>query len=367
MAQIHDLTLIELAAAIRSGELSPVAVTDHYLRRTTELNDQVGAFYTVTAELAAEQAAEAEKAVAAAAGQGDAAAPDRRAHPDQGPEHGGRGQADPRLGRVREQRARRRRQRGHPDPAGRRGDDRQDRDPGVRAALLHRDQDRPARPHPVGPVQVRGRLERRRGRRGGRGPGPGRPGQRRRRLHPHPVQRLRPVRDQAVPRPGLRGPARARPGRPGRQRPAGAHRGRRRAAARRDGATTSPATCTPSRRCPRARRSSATPAASPAGCGSAAPCRTRSRAPRSTRTASRPTSSQRPAGEPRARGRGHRHAARPGRGAVLRDALVRLRHAGPAQPGAGGGAPPADPLPARPRRARSAPPSCSSPRATCRR
>ncbi len=66
MAQIHDLTMIELAAAIRSGELSPVAVTDHYLQRTQELNDQVGAFYTVTAELAAEQAAEAEKAVAAA-------------------------------------------------------------------------------------------------------------------------------------------------------------------------------------------------------------------------------------------------------------------------------------------------------------
>jgi amidase len=66
MAQIHDLTMIEQAAAIRSGELSPVAVTDHYLRRTAELNDQVGAFYTVTAELAAEQAREAEKAVAAA-------------------------------------------------------------------------------------------------------------------------------------------------------------------------------------------------------------------------------------------------------------------------------------------------------------
>ncbi len=66
MAQIHDLTMIELAAAIRSGELSPVAVTEHYLRRTQELNDQVGAFYTVTAELAADQAAEAEKAVAAA-------------------------------------------------------------------------------------------------------------------------------------------------------------------------------------------------------------------------------------------------------------------------------------------------------------
>jgi amidase len=66
MAQIHELTMIELAAAIRAGELSPVAVTDHYLRRTTELNDQVGAFYTITAELAADQARAAEKAVAAA-------------------------------------------------------------------------------------------------------------------------------------------------------------------------------------------------------------------------------------------------------------------------------------------------------------
>jgi len=67
MTQIHELTAIELAAAIRSGELSPVAVTDHYLRRTAELNEQVGAFYTVTAELAAEQALAAEKAVTRAA------------------------------------------------------------------------------------------------------------------------------------------------------------------------------------------------------------------------------------------------------------------------------------------------------------
>jgi len=63
MAQIHDLTMIELAAAIRARELSPVAVTDHYLRRTQDLNDRVGAFYTVTAELAADQARAAEKAV----------------------------------------------------------------------------------------------------------------------------------------------------------------------------------------------------------------------------------------------------------------------------------------------------------------
>ena len=56
MTQIHELTVVELAAAIRAGELSPVAVTDHYLRRIAELNDQVGAFYTVSAELATEQA-----------------------------------------------------------------------------------------------------------------------------------------------------------------------------------------------------------------------------------------------------------------------------------------------------------------------
>jgi amidase len=67
MTQIHELTVIELAAAIRATELSPVAITDHYLRRTQELNEQVGAFYTVTAELAAEQALAAEKAVAQAA------------------------------------------------------------------------------------------------------------------------------------------------------------------------------------------------------------------------------------------------------------------------------------------------------------
>ena len=71
MTQIHELTAIELAAAIRAKELSPVAVTDHYLRRTAELNEQVGAFFTITAELAAEQARAAEKAVTQAADPGD--------------------------------------------------------------------------------------------------------------------------------------------------------------------------------------------------------------------------------------------------------------------------------------------------------
>jgi amidase len=71
MTQIHELTAIELAAAIRAKELSPVAVTDHYLRRTAELNERVGAFFTVTAELAAEQARAAEKAVTQAADPAD--------------------------------------------------------------------------------------------------------------------------------------------------------------------------------------------------------------------------------------------------------------------------------------------------------
>jgi amidase len=67
MPQIHELTLIELAAAIRDRQVSPVEVTNHYLRRTEQLNPQVGAFYTITADLAEEQARGAEKAIAGSA------------------------------------------------------------------------------------------------------------------------------------------------------------------------------------------------------------------------------------------------------------------------------------------------------------
>jgi amidase len=66
VTQIHDLTVLELAAAIRGRELSPVEITAHYLDRIDRLNADVGAFYTVTAELARDQAGEAEKAVAGA-------------------------------------------------------------------------------------------------------------------------------------------------------------------------------------------------------------------------------------------------------------------------------------------------------------
>ena len=63
VTDIHDLTVTEQAAAIRAGQLSPVEITEHYLDRTERLNEQVGAFYTVTAELAREQADRAEKQV----------------------------------------------------------------------------------------------------------------------------------------------------------------------------------------------------------------------------------------------------------------------------------------------------------------
>jgi amidase len=63
MTEIHELTMIGLASAISAGELSPVEVTRHYLGRIAELNERVGAFFTVTAELAEEQARAAEKAV----------------------------------------------------------------------------------------------------------------------------------------------------------------------------------------------------------------------------------------------------------------------------------------------------------------
>jgi amidase len=64
VTEIHDLTVTELAAAIRRRELSPVEITAHYLERTERLNPAVGAFFTITADLATDQAAQAEKAVA---------------------------------------------------------------------------------------------------------------------------------------------------------------------------------------------------------------------------------------------------------------------------------------------------------------
>src|SRR5215472_13485220 len=64
VTQIHDMTVVELAAAIREGQLSPVEITDHYLERIDRHSGQVGAFYTVTNDLARQEAVKAEKAAA---------------------------------------------------------------------------------------------------------------------------------------------------------------------------------------------------------------------------------------------------------------------------------------------------------------
>ncbi|MGC4887286.1 amidase [Micromonospora sp. DT227] len=52
MAEPHDLTALEQAAAIRRGELSSLELVEHHLRRVDALGDTVGAFVTVTAERA---------------------------------------------------------------------------------------------------------------------------------------------------------------------------------------------------------------------------------------------------------------------------------------------------------------------------
>ncbi len=64
MGDIHDLSAVEQAAAIRRRELSPVELTDHYLDRIERHNDTVGAYVTIAADLAREHAKAAERALA---------------------------------------------------------------------------------------------------------------------------------------------------------------------------------------------------------------------------------------------------------------------------------------------------------------
>ncbi|HET6627869.1 MAG TPA: amidase [Nocardioidaceae bacterium] len=60
MAQLHDLTALEQATAIKSREVSPTELVEHYLERVDRLSETVGAFITVTDELARKQAKLAE-------------------------------------------------------------------------------------------------------------------------------------------------------------------------------------------------------------------------------------------------------------------------------------------------------------------
>jgi amidase len=67
VTQLHDLTALEVAAAVRRREVSPVELVDHALDRIERLDEQVGAFVTSTADRARAEARAAEQAVLAAA------------------------------------------------------------------------------------------------------------------------------------------------------------------------------------------------------------------------------------------------------------------------------------------------------------
>jgi amidase len=60
MPELHDLSALQQAAAIRRRDVSPGELVDHYLARIERLSDEVGAFVTVTGDLARKQAILAE-------------------------------------------------------------------------------------------------------------------------------------------------------------------------------------------------------------------------------------------------------------------------------------------------------------------
>ena len=53
---MHDKSIAELSRGLQAGEFSSVELTRHMLRRIEELNPQLNAFITVTAEQALAQA-----------------------------------------------------------------------------------------------------------------------------------------------------------------------------------------------------------------------------------------------------------------------------------------------------------------------
>lgn len=67
MSELHDLTALEQAQAIRSGEISSVELTEHYLTRSQQHSDAVGAFVLLTPERALDQARAVDAAVRSAA------------------------------------------------------------------------------------------------------------------------------------------------------------------------------------------------------------------------------------------------------------------------------------------------------------
>jgi amidase len=65
MAELHDLTALEQAAAVRRREVSALELVEHCAERIARLDPQLGAFVTLTLDTARDQAGEADRAVAA--------------------------------------------------------------------------------------------------------------------------------------------------------------------------------------------------------------------------------------------------------------------------------------------------------------
>ncbi|MCO7219768.1 amidase [Klenkia sp. PcliD-1-E] len=65
MTELHELTALGMAAAVRSGETSPTELVRHHLARIEALDGGIGAFLAVTPERALAAAAEAERRLAA--------------------------------------------------------------------------------------------------------------------------------------------------------------------------------------------------------------------------------------------------------------------------------------------------------------
>ena len=61
VAELHDLTALEQAAAVRAGEVRPTELVEHALGRIEDLDGALGAFITVTPERALAAAAVAEQ------------------------------------------------------------------------------------------------------------------------------------------------------------------------------------------------------------------------------------------------------------------------------------------------------------------
>jgi amidase len=64
MSALHELSALEQGAAVRAGEVSPTELARHHLDRIAALDGEIGAFVTVTEDLALAQARAAERELA---------------------------------------------------------------------------------------------------------------------------------------------------------------------------------------------------------------------------------------------------------------------------------------------------------------